>query len=704
LKSVGHIATLIVAIAAILGLSAGQLLKERRQILDELGAAQVGTTEGAAREIESRLAAMERDMRLLANLVSRNRGPSGVDVTTENRVIHSAFYALVAVVPQYRTLALYAGDGSAAVSALDPTEDPQGIAPALFQQGRALAATVASDGSSTLQGPTEVVADRFFYLLARRAGAHEVLVVSIDAPMLLQDALPAASADTRHVVFDPEGVAWIGCERSLHCRPVTGRQSQDLRPGPGAPATRWLNAETAARIGLPSSPALLASANASSVGGVWSLAIVSSAARFAERQNALLQRLIITALAAALAVVAVGVLILRQQRQAAALQERLHSAQELATLREKSDAIIENAPIGILGATADEKVVIANRFLVERMGPIETGRGWEEAFAATFEDGARHLRALLEQARLSPSGRAEQRDVALTAPGANDFDVRIVSLRHPADEVRLLALIEDRSQLRSLERQLVRAEKILTVGVLSAGLAHEIGTPISVIRGRAEHLLEMAAGTPAVEDLAVIVRHADRISSTIGQVLNFSRAQPIALAAVPPEAALEQARQLLDWKLSTKRVSLRITVAPDATPLSADADQLQQVLVNLIMNACDACAEGGNIRADVTVAPLPPEPQARPSRPARPVPTIRIDIHDDGCGIPAENLNAIFDPFFTTKKRGEGTGLGLTVAASIVRNHGGTLTVSSDPSQGTTFSVLWPAALSETPDLVKARA
>ena len=85
----------------------------------------------------------------------------------------------------------------------------------------------------------------------------------------------------------------------------------------------------------------------------------------------------------------------------------------------------------------------------------------------------------------------------LTAPDAGDFDVRIVSLRHPADEVRLLALIEDRSQLHQLERQLIRTEKILTAGVISAGLAHEIGTPISVIRGRAEHLLETLSGRAA---------------------------------------------------------------------------------------------------------------------------------------------------------------------------------------------------------------
>jgi two-component system, NtrC family, sensor histidine kinase HydH len=681
LKSFGHIATLIVAVAAILGISAGELLEERRQLLEELGAAQSSLADSAGHDIGDRFAALERDTKILANLVSGNRLPGSVDVPTENRVIHSAFAALVAVVPYYRTLALYSADGTTSVTAVDPTEAPAVIGPSLFDQGRALARTVTGKGPAVLKGPTLVGTQRFFYLLARPAGPREVLVVSIDADMLLQDAWPAVSADNRHVIFDPGGVAWIGCERAGHCRPSSDPALKDLLPSATSPLMRWLSAAQAAGLGLPSSPALQAGAKAPSISGAWSMVIVSSAARIAERQNGLLRRLMMTGLAAALAVVAVGLFILRQQRQAATLKERLHSAQQLATLREKSDAIIENAPIGILGATEDQKVVIANRFLVERMGPIEIGCAWEDAFAASFEGGAEHLRGLLEQARQSPSGKLDRSDVALAAPGANDFDVRIVSLRNSPDEVRLLALIEDRSQLRNLERQLVRAEKILTVGVLSAGLAHEIGTPISVIRGRAEHLLDMLAGSPAAEDLAVIMRHADRISSTIGQVLDFSRAQAIHVGAVDAAVALEKARQLLDWKLASKGVSLRIAVGADTAPLSADADQLQQVLVNLIMNACDACAAGGMIRAEVTPGPVDRQ--------------VRVDIRDNGCGIPIENLNAIFDPFFTTKKRGEGTGLGLTVAASIVRNHGAALTVASAPGQGTTFSLLWPTVPAE---------
>ena len=676
----GHIATLIVAIAAILGISAAEVGRKRRQLLDELGATQAVHAENAALELGARLDALDRDTRILASLVSRTRAPRQLDVTNENRVILSAFEALAAVVPHYRTIALYSSGGAPSVNAIDPSEDRETIARSLFGLGSELARVVARQGHAKLQGPKVLgqANDRFFYLLAMPVGAAEVIVVSTDAGMFLHSALAPGSQDAHVLVLDPYRVLWKDCEASARCRPAAGGEIEDLLGQGTHGFTRWLDAREASRVGLPPSAALLASAQIASTGGVWTLVMTSSAARISERQSALLIQLIVTTLAAALAVAAVGAFILRQQRQAATLGERLRSAQELATLREKSDAIIENAPIGILGATEDGKVAIANRFLVERMGPIEIGRSLTDAFEPAVQGGARRLRALLERSRLSPTGKVEERAVALAAPDADDFDVRVVSLRHPADEVRLLALIEDRSQLHNLERQLIRTEKILTAGVLSAGLAHEIGTPISVIRGRAEHLLEVLAGGVAVEDLAVIVRHADRISAIIGQVLDFSRAQPIQVGPVDITAALEKTRQLLDWKLTSRRVSLKIAVATEAVPLSADPDQLQQVLVNLIMNACDACEDGGVIRVE-----------------AKPIGAdqVRVDIGDNGCGIPVEYLNAVFDPFFTTKKRGEGTGLGLTVAASIVRNHGGSMSVNSSPGRGTTFSLIWPAAV-----------
>ncbi|HVR60525.1 MAG TPA: ATP-binding protein [Polyangia bacterium] len=642
--------------------------------MNERSAQQAALAAGAARDLGGRLDAVDHDIRILSNLVTRTRRTAQPRIETQNQVILSAFDALVAVVENYRTIALYSPADLLTVGAVDPTEDRVEVAKFLFDEGSQLASLARHAPRTIIRGPLDLGGTRFFYLFAAQAGRDEVIVIASDAGLFLNAALPHQPSDSRFAAIDPNLYSWRDCQQSSHCRPAHDELGK-LRADPQA---RWLDAAAARAADLPESPALVAAAITDSIGGRWTVAVTTSVARIAERETALLRQLIVTSLAAALAVVAVGLFILRQQRQAGALHERLHTAHQLATMREKTDAMVENAPLGILGIAEDGTVVIANRFLTDRLGPIQIGQRWEEAFAPDARPGAGRLRALLERARVDPSGKVEARGVDLLAPEAGDFDVRAVLLRHGSEDVRLLALIEDRSQVRSLEQQLVRTEKILTAGVLSAGLAHEIGTPISVIRACAENLLDSLGQHPGADDLAAIIRHSDRISSTIRQVLDFSRAQAIHLEPVPPAAALAKAHDLLDWKLSSKGVSLSSSIAPGVAPFAAAPDQLEQVLVNLILNACDACQPGGAIRVEVTAAPEADR--------------LRLEIRDNGRGIPPEHVNAVFDPFFTTKKRGEGTGLGLTVVASIVRNHGGEVSLVSSQGAGTTVLVIWPSA------------
>jgi two-component system sensor histidine kinase HydH len=223
---------------------------------------------------------------------------------------------------------------------------------------------------------------------------------------------------------------------------------------------------------------------------------------------------------------------------------------------------------------------------------------------------------------------------------------------------------------------LVRAEKLITVGVLSAGIAHEIGSPLAVIRGRAEQVLKHFDGAgPRADDVRVIIKHIDNITSTIRQLLDFSRRQAVAPSAVPLDVIVERARGLLQWKLEANDLSLEVALDDDLPMLAADPDQLQQVLVNLLLNACDASERG---RSVVLKASATGQKE------------VSIAVIDRGLGIADEHLHAVFDPFFTTKKRGEGTGLGLTIAAGIVRNHAGQINLSSAPGEGTTVTVLWP--------------
>jgi two-component system sensor histidine kinase HydH len=220
----------------------------------------------------------------------------------------------------------------------------------------------------------------------------------------------------------------------------------------------------------------------------------------------------------------------------------------------------------------------------------------------------------------------------------------------------------------------------VTTGVLTAGLAHEIGTPLTIIRGRAESLLERVSDPAIRRDLGSVVAQIDQISAIIRRVLDFSRAQPVEVKPTDVRASIASVVSMLEWRFRGKSLAVEID-GPEGLPLiAADPDQLQQVLVNLLMNACDACARRGRVSV-----------RLRPDGGA--VPGVRIEIVDDGCGIPAGNINAVFDPFFTTKKRGEGTGLGLSVVASIVRNHYGEVSLTSQEGQGTTVTLFWPAVV-----------
>jgi signal transduction histidine kinase len=240
-----------------------------------------------------------------------------------------------------------------------------------------------------------------------------------------------------------------------------------------------------------------------------------------------------------------------------------------------------------------------------------------------------------------------------------------------ADALRLA------NEKAALQRDLVRAEKLATIGTLAAGVAHEVGTPLGIISGRAEQLLgRVAENDPMRKGLSSILAQVDKVSTTIRQLLDFARVRPIEATAVTPTQVLESARALLEHRFRQAKVELTLDAPPTVPAVAADPGQLEQVMVNLLMNAVDACAPGGHVRASAAPAGE----------------RVRFEIADDGCGIPEADLPLVLDPFFTTKKRGQGTGLGLTIAADIVKNHGGTLEIESEMGKGTIVRVHLPTA------------
>jgi signal transduction histidine kinase len=238
-----------------------------------------------------------------------------------------------------------------------------------------------------------------------------------------------------------------------------------------------------------------------------------------------------------------------------------------------------------------------------------------------------------------------------------------------------------RERVRQADR-FAHAEKLATAGQLAAGIAHEIGTPLNIVRGRAElTLARLGADHGQAASQQVIVDQIDHVSRLISQLLDYVQPRPEAREAVDAAAAIRSTVELLVAE-STKRKVRVLTELGDTLPqLRAAAGPLQQVLVNLTMNALDACEAGGTVvlRAQA----------------ARGGEAIVLEVEDDGVGIPDERRAQVFDPFFTTKKRGKGTGLGLWVVAQLVQTHGGEIDLRSVPGSGTTFRVTWPAHAAE---------
>lgn len=263
-----------------------------------------------------------------------------------------------------------------------------------------------------------------------------------------------------------------------------------------------------------------------------------------------------------------------------------------------------------------------------------------------------------------------------------EFDRMVAELA--AARRRVAELAESRT---ALERGLQRVDKLATLGQLSAGLAHEIGSPLQVMQGRARSLLTERARDPAqVQRIAAIMsEQADRITRIVDQLMRFARRSPPKLAPTALEAPVRAVLDLLEHAARQQGIALELDAAPNVPPVRADLDELQQVVLNLVKNALEATAPGGRI----TVAL---RPTARVAADGAPRAFARVEVVDTGSGMDEATLARLFEPFFTTRAAKGGSGLGLAVLKSIVVEHGGTVAASSVPGVGSRFTVELPAA------------
>ncbi len=448
----------------------------------------------------------------------------------------------------------------------------------------------------------------------------------------------------------------------------------------GEAGTSRLGARESEALGLgPEAVVTVVAVVRPSGGAPWTVATLSSLSQLRQVERAVVARLSIATALVVLLLAAFGGWVLLASRRAVALSESRRHAARLSHLHEKSQKILDHIPTGVLALGTDGLVTALNAPLRARLGEAAVGRSLAKALPAASPEVIARVQALVEQACAQRRPRYLVGEELSLFGEAGRYNLHAVPMDHPDPEVRALLVIEDLSNLEALESQLLRAEKLATVGVLAAGIAHEIGTPLGVVRGRAEYLGgKLGADSPHASGIAVIIDQIDRVSRTIRQLLDFARIQPPQARRLPPEPALRALEELLRLEAERRRMTLSVHAPGDLPSLAADPDQLQQVLVNLVMNAFDACGPGARIRVTAEA-----EPGGR---------RVALRVKDDGCGIPAERQNQVFDPFFTTKKRGSGTGLGLTIVQQIARNHGAELELHSTAGHGTEFTLWWPVA------------
>jgi signal transduction histidine kinase len=242
------------------------------------------------------------------------------------------------------------------------------------------------------------------------------------------------------------------------------------------------------------------------------------------------------------------------------------------------------------------------------------------------------------------------------------------------------------------EAHLRHAEKLATIGQMAAEIAHEVGTPLNVIGGRARSLGRRASEPAEVEKNAEIIStQVDRITRIISQVLDYSRKNRPTTAEVDVEKTLRDSLEFLERNLKQHQVEVTLTCEPELRPIPGDPDEIQQVCMNLIMNAIQAMPTGGKLAIALEYVIRRKEGLDL----APPSPYLMMAFADTGPGVPPADRARIFDAFFTTKDKGEGSGLGLPVSHGIVKDHDGWMEVGDCPEGGAVFRVFLPLSPEE---------
>jgi two-component system NtrC family sensor kinase len=353
-------------------------------------------------------------------------------------------------------------------------------------------------------------------------------------------------------------------------------------------------------------------------------------------------------------------------------------ARELERLRQFSDSVVESLSDGLVVVDRDDRVLRWNRQMETLAGVLRQdaiGREVADLFDHAFLETLRAAR------RDDPGGAALYRlPMAVHRPG--DKQALLVNVAvapfQTADNLQAgwIIVVEDVTERANLEEQLRLSEKMAAIGLLAAGVAHEVNTPLTGISSFTQLLLDKSApDDPRTALLEKIEQQTFRAAKIVTSLLNLAKPASGETRVLEINAVIADVLGLLEHQFKMNRIQVRRHLASTPVLVRGVEYKLQQVFLNLFLNARDAMPRGGWL--SITTAVSGDE--------------ALVEVADTGVGIPAENLARIYDPFFTTKPEGRGTGLGLSVTYGIVQEHGGSLVCDSDEQQGTRFRLVLPA-------------
>jgi PAS domain S-box-containing protein len=363
-------------------------------------------------------------------------------------------------------------------------------------------------------------------------------------------------------------------------------------------------------------------------------------------------------------------------------QEQEKRTEELALLKEFNESIVESVNVGLLAVDENGLITRCNSPFEEMLGlPRQEviGQRVEEIFDEGF---ARNLENILGQTRWHLTEVRNAYKLYTTSADGKPLilNVAIAPLRSVSyNQTGAIIVLENVTSRIKLEETLQQSEKLSSIGLLAAGVAHEVNTPLTGVSSYTQMLLSMIPESdPKHALLQKVQKQTERASNITNNLLNFSRAgNSTDFSEIDINKLLDDTLQLLEPQLRKSQVEIVKNYAEALPQIIGNGGKLQQVFTNLIINAQDSIRDGGRITLTTEFADED---------------EIIVKVSDTGEGISPENLSKIYDPFFTTKGVGSGTGLGLAVSYGIVQEHAGTIEVESELGEGTTFRVVFPVA------------